>query len=122
MSEEIRYYIITNGERPKTSKKKDSVCQIGIINEDKISQSALNLPAPKSIHPTIRSPTLFWHSVVTKAISLIPAIYKTVTLKVTYKKGKHKGQQKTKQICEEKAVTYKAGFVYFDNDKKIIVI
>lgn len=45
---------------------------------------------------------------------LIPARYITQELSEVYKVGEKKGQHKTKQVCDEQSVVYKADFVYYD--------
>lgn len=57
-----------------------------------------------------------------KEYLLIPALYREVELKERYKKGRNKGRHKTKRICEEKKVVYKADFVYIDKRTGKIVI
>lgn len=53
-----------------------------------------------------------------KTFELIPPQYETSA--EYYKKGKHKGERK-KGKCLEKAVTYKADFVYVDKDGYTVV-
>lgn len=53
---------------------------------------------------------------------LIPALYKEIELSERYKSGKNKGQPKTKRVCEEKKVVYRADFVYIDKETGNTVI
>ena len=55
-----------------------------------------------------------------KVYELIPAQYKTVETGEFYKRGEKKGQPKTKQICLEQSVVYKADFVYKENGKLVV--
>lgn len=57
-----------------------------------------------------------------KPYLIIPALYKEVALDEVYVSGKKKGQKKTKRECLERAVYYKADFVYYDKelDKTVI--
>lgn len=57
-----------------------------------------------------------------KEYLLIPALYRKVELKERYKKGKNKGLPKTKLVCEEQKVVYRADFVYIDKRIGKIVI
>lgn len=59
---------------------------------------------------------------IQKSYTLIPAIYETKTLDSVYKTGAKKGQPKTEKVCTEKAVTYKADFVYYDKGRGVTVI
>lgn len=51
---------------------------------------------------------------------LIPAQYEIVETGEYYKRGSKKGQPKTKQVCVEKSVGYKADFVYQQDGKKVV--
>lgn len=56
-----------------------------------------------------------------KVYELVPAQYETVESGEFYKVGFKKGQPKTKRVCVEKAVTYKADFVYTTKEGKEVV-
>lgn len=51
---------------------------------------------------------------------LIPAQYEEILTGEFYKRGKLKGQPKTKRVCIEKSVVYNADFVYYENGKKVV--
>jgi len=51
---------------------------------------------------------------------LIPAQYETVETGEYYKRGSKKGQAKTKQVCVEQQVVYKADFVYQQDGKTVV--
>lgn len=51
---------------------------------------------------------------------LIPAQYEEIPTGELYKRGKLKGQPKTKRVCIEKSVVYNADFVYYENGKKVV--
>lgn len=53
---------------------------------------------------------------------LIPALYREIDLNEKYKSGKNKGQPKTKRVCEELKVVYRADFVYIDKETGKTVI
>ena len=63
-----------------------------------------------------------------KSFELIPAYYEEIPTGEFYKAGENKGQQKYKRVCIEKAVTYKADFVYKEpceslySDCKIVTV
>lgn len=59
---------------------------------------------------------------IQKSFLLIPNQYKIYTLEEKYKSGEKKGQHKTKRVCDEKSVVYKADFVYYDRRIKKNVI
>ena len=47
-----------------------------------------------------------------KTYELIPAAYEEVPTGEVYRRGEHRGEQKLRRICVEKAVNYVADFVY----------
>lgn len=51
---------------------------------------------------------------------LIPAQYEEIPTGEFYKRGKLKGQPKTKRVCIEKSVVYNADFVYYENGKMVV--
>ena len=55
-----------------------------------------------------------------KVYELIPAQYETVETGEFYQRGEKKGLPKTKQICIEQSVVYKADFVYKENGKLVV--
>ncbi len=55
-----------------------------------------------------------------KTYELIPAQYETVETGEFYQRGAKKGQAKTKQICIEQSVVYKADFVYKENGNLVV--
>lgn len=55
-----------------------------------------------------------------KSFELIPAYYEEIPTGEIYKAGEKKGQQKYKRVCIEKAVTYKADFVYKEPIESIV--
>lgn len=55
-----------------------------------------------------------------KTFVLIPAQYETVETGELYKIGKKKGQPKTKRVCLEESVKYKADFCYKKNGVLIV--
>ena len=56
-----------------------------------------------------------------RVFELIPAQTEEVLTGEVYKRGEKKGQQKTKVICVEKSVTYRADFCYYLKDGTFIV-
>lgn len=57
-----------------------------------------------------------------KPYLIIPALYTEIASNEVYVSGKKKGQRKIKRKCLERAVYYKADFVYYDKelDKTVI--
>ena len=55
-----------------------------------------------------------------KEYLLIPAQYETVETGEYYKRGAKKGQPKTKQICVEQSLVYKADFAYKENGEIVV--
>ena len=55
-----------------------------------------------------------------KEFMLIPAQYETVETDEYYKIGAKKGQPKTKEVCIEQSVVYKADFTYTENGKIVV--
>lgn len=55
-----------------------------------------------------------------KPFELIPAQYEEVKLGGYYTKGERKGQPRTKRVCVEKAVIYKADFCYTENGRLVV--
>ena len=55
-----------------------------------------------------------------KPFELIPAQYEAIPTGEYYKTGERKGQPKFKNVCIEKAVTYKADFCYKVNGKLVV--
>lgn len=52
---------------------------------------------------------------------LVPAYYEARPTGEYYKRGEKKGQPKFKNVCIEKAITYKADFVYRNKNGEMIV-
>lgn len=55
-----------------------------------------------------------------KTFELIPAQWEAIPTGEFYKAGERKGQPKFKNICLEKAITYKADFCYTENGKLVV--
>ena len=55
-----------------------------------------------------------------KEFELIPAQYEEVRIGGYYSKGERKGQPRTKRVCVEKAVTYRADFCYIEDGKLVV--
>lgn len=55
-----------------------------------------------------------------KEFLLVPAQYETVETGECYKRGAKKGQPKTKQVCIEQSIVYKADFSYTENGKTVV--
>ena len=51
---------------------------------------------------------------------LIPAQYEDVYTGEYYQRGPQKGEPKMKRVCVEKAVTYYADFVYYQDGEKVV--
>lgn len=51
---------------------------------------------------------------------LIPAQFQEIQTGEFYKRGERKGQPKTKRICIENSVVYKADFVYTEKGKMVV--
>ena len=55
-----------------------------------------------------------------QSFELVPSCYEAIPTGEYYKKGEKKGQPKYKNVCIEKAVTYRADFTYYENGQLVV--